>query len=65
MLAVALACMAKEPMTPPTPGPAEPSKPPMEDPQPDVQPEKEPPGQPQEDRPLRDPTTPDTDKPRM
>jgi hypothetical protein len=37
----------------------------MEDPQPEVPPEKDPPGQPQEDRPLHDPTPPDADKPRM
>jgi hypothetical protein len=64
-LIAALARMAKEPITPPTPVPAEPSKPPIEDPQPDVQPEKQPPSQPQQDRPLRDPMPPDTDKPRM
>jgi hypothetical protein len=61
-MAAALACMAKGPITSPTPVPAEPSKPPIEDPQPDVQPEKESPSQPQEDRPLRDPMPPDTDK---
>jgi hypothetical protein len=61
----ALAYMAKEPISPSKPNPAEPSKPPMEDPTPDVQPEREPPTHPQEDRPLRDPMPPDTDKPRM
>ncbi|WP_157100031.1 hypothetical protein [Rhodoplanes sp. Z2-YC6860] len=57
--------MAKEPITPPTPNPAEPSKRPIEYPQPDVQPEREPPSHPQEDRPLHDPMPPDTDKPQM
>ena len=57
--------MAKEPVTPPTPQPAEPAKPPIEDPQPYTDPVTPPPADPQEDRPLRDPIPPGGDQPRM
>jgi len=57
--------MSKQPVTQPTPQPAEPNPSPIKDPQPYTDPVKPPPGDPQEDRPLHDPTPPDTDKPRM
>ena len=51
--------MPKEPITPPTPKPAEPQTPPITDPQPYKDPVELPPGDPQEDRPYRDPQTPE------
>ena len=56
--------MAKEPITPPKPQPAEPSAPPVKDPQPYKDPGEPPPGDPQEDRPLTDPVQPEQDVPR-
>jgi hypothetical protein len=49
----------------PAPQPGEPGKPPVQDPQPYKDPVQPPPGDPQEDRPLHDPTPPGTDVPRM
>ena len=57
--------MAKQPVTPPQPEPAESAPSPIKDPQPYRDPVEPPPGDSQEDRPLHDPTPPDTDKPRM
>jgi hypothetical protein len=57
--------MAKEPVTPTKPSPAEPGKPPITDPQPYKDPVEPPPGDPQPDRPLHDPEPPGTDLPRM
>ena len=55
--------MPKEPITVPRPQPAEPNN--INDPQPYIDPVESPPGDPQEDRPLHDPTVPGEDKPRM
>jgi hypothetical protein len=44
--------------------PVEPNKSPVKDPQPYKDPVESPPGDPQEDRPMRDPMQPDTDQPR-
>jgi hypothetical protein len=57
-------CMAKEPVMPPRPQPAEPQQPPVTDPQPSKDPVEPPPRDPQEDRPMRDPVEPDADRPR-
>jgi hypothetical protein len=56
--------MPSEPMTPAQPQPAEPSEPPVTDPQPYTDPVQSPPGDPNEDRPMRDPVTPGKDRPR-
>jgi hypothetical protein len=55
--------MGKEPITPPTPNPAEPV--PQPDPQPYKDPVKDPPFDPPDERPLIDPVPPNTDLPRM
>jgi hypothetical protein len=47
------------------PNPAEPQEPPVKDPQPYQDPIRPPPGDPQEDRPLRDPVPPGKDQPRI
>jgi hypothetical protein len=58
--------MGKEPITPPTPKPAEPGRDlPQPDPQPNKDPVKEPPLDPPDERPLIDPQPPNTDLPRM
>ena len=57
--------MPKEPIDIPRPQPAEPDNQPVKDPQPYVDPVETPPGNPQEDRPMHDPTVPGKDKPRM
>ena len=57
--------MGKQPITPPTPEPAEPRKHPQPDPPPYEDPVKEPPHDPPEERPLIDPVPPDRDTPRM
>ncbi len=62
--------MGKEPVTPPTPKPAEPkkpepSRPPPEEPGKPYPVEKPPSPHPNEDRPLVDPVPPDKDLPRM
>jgi hypothetical protein len=57
--------MAKEPVTPPSPRPAEPSKAPPEQPGKPYPVEKPPAPAPNEDRPLVDPVPPDKDLPRM
>jgi hypothetical protein len=54
-----------QPIDPQRPQPAEyPSTPPVEDPQPYKGPVERPPGDPQEDRPMHDPVSPDGDRPR-
>jgi hypothetical protein len=57
--------MAKEPISPPQPEPAQPDKPPIKDPQPYKDPVEPPAGDPQPDRPLHDPEPSGTDLPRM
>jgi len=57
--------MAKEPITPRRPEPVEPGRDPQHDPQPYTDPVKEPPHDPPDERPLIDPTPPNTDLPRM
>jgi hypothetical protein len=58
--------MGKQPITPPTPKPAEPhNNIPQPDPQPYEDPIKEPPHDPPDERPLIDPVPPEVDQPRM
>ena len=57
--------MAKEPITPPAPSPAEPSKPPAEEPGKPYPVENPPEPHPNEDQPLVDPVPPEKDLPRM
>ena len=57
--------MPKQPITPQRPEPVEPATPPVKDPQPYRDPIETPPGDPNEDRPMRDPTPPSKDQPRM
>jgi hypothetical protein len=59
-----LPCMPKEPITTPRPQPVEPNEQPVKDPQPYKDPAESPPGDPQEDRPMRDPPAPNEDNPR-
>ncbi len=62
----ALPCMAKEPITPNRPEPAEPDNSPVKDPQPYQDPARQPPADPPpHDRPLQDPVPPSKDLPRM
>ena len=57
--------MTKQPITPPSPQPAEPpNHSPIKEPQPYKDPVEPPPGDPQEDRPMHDPVPPDGDRPR-